>query len=192
MADLELSYTPAHELAVRIRNGSLSPVTIVENALDRIRTVNEKLNCFCFVYPEESLALAQAMAAEAKEGKFRGPLHGIPFAIKDLTPTQGKRTTLGSYAYENWVPDTDAPIVEALKNAGGIMIGKTTTPEFAYSSFTESPLWGITRNTWNPERCAGGSSGGSGVAVATGCLPSSEGSPHGGAGPLPPPFSAHP
>jgi Asp-tRNA(Asn)/Glu-tRNA(Gln) amidotransferase A subunit family amidase len=188
MADLDLSYTPAHELAARIRNGSLSPVTIVENALDRIKTVNAKLNCFCFVYPEESLALAREMQIEAKAGKFRGPLHGIPFAIKDLTPTKGKRTTLGSYAYEHWVPDYDAPIVEALKNAGGIMIGKTTTPEFAYSSFTESPLWGITRNPWNPERCAGGSSGGSGVAVATGCVPFAEGSDMGGSVRIPASF----
>src|SRR5262245_15804170 len=112
MADLDLSYTPAHELAARIRKGALSPVTIVENAVDRIRTVNDNLNCFCFVYPEESLALAREMEAEAKSGKFGEPLHGIPFAIKDLTPTKGKRTTLGSYAYEHWVPDYVAPIVE--------------------------------------------------------------------------------
>src|ERR1700754_4073519 len=97
MADLDLSDPPAHELAARIRNGSLIPVTIVENALDRIKTVNAKLNCFCFVYPEEALELARAMEAEAKAGKFRGPLHGIPFAIKDLTPTKDKRTTLGSF-----------------------------------------------------------------------------------------------
>ena len=152
MADLDLCYTPAVELAARIRDGNLNPVTVVENALDRIKTVNAKLNCFCFVYPEESLELAREMEAEAKIGTFRGPMHGVPFAIKDLTPTKGKRTTLGSYAYEHWVPDHDAPIVEALKDAGGIMIGKTTTPEFAYSSFTESPLWGITRNPWKPER----------------------------------------
>ena len=188
MADIDLSYTPAHKLAAKIRNGNLSPVTIVENALDRIETVNKRLNCFCFVYPEEARDLARKMEAEAKAGRFRGPLHGIPFAIKDLTPTKGKRTTLGSYAYENWVPDHDAPIVEALKNAGGIMIGKTTTPEFAYSSFTESPLWGITRNPWNPERCAGGSSGGSGVAVATGCVPLAEGSDMGGSVRIPASF----
>ena len=188
MADLDLSYTPAVDLAARIRAGDLSPVTVIENALDRIKTVNAKLNCFCFVYPEEALELAREMEAEAKIGKFRGPMHGVPFAIKDLTPTKGKRTTLGSYAYENWVPDYDAPIVEALKRAGGIMIGKTTTPEFAYSSFTESPLWGITRNPWNPERCAGGSSGGSGAAVASGCVPFAEGSDMGGSVRIPASF----
>ena len=117
MTDLNLCYTPAVELAARIRAGTLSPVTVIDNALDRIAAVNAKLNCFCFVYPEEARALAQAMEAEAKAGKFRGPLHGVPFAIKDLTPTKGKRTTLGSYAYEEWVPDEDATIVTALKNA---------------------------------------------------------------------------
>ncbi len=91
-------------------------------------------------------------------------------------------------AQEHWVPDHDAPIAEALANAGGILIGKTTTPEFAYSSFTESPLWGITRNPWNPERSAGGSSGGSGAAVASGCVPFAEGSDMGGSVRIPASF----
>ena len=90
MADLDLSYTPAHALAVRIRNGSLSPLTIVENALDRIKTVNEKLNCFCFVYPEEALAKARAAEQAVTEGHALGPLHGVPIAIKDLTPADEK------------------------------------------------------------------------------------------------------
>ncbi|HEY4161526.1 MAG TPA: amidase [Dongiaceae bacterium] len=188
MIDIDLCYTPAAELARRIREGKLSPVRLIENTLERIAAVNLKLNCFCFVYPEESLEIARECEAEAKAGNFRGPLHGVPFAIKDLTPTNGKRTTLGSYTHENWVPDYDAPIVEALKNAGGIMVGKTTTPEFAYSSFTESPLWGITRNPWNPGRCAGGSSGGSGAAVASGCVPIAEGSDMGGSVRIPASF----
>src|SRR5688572_609203 len=186
--DLDLCYMPATEIASHVRVGSLTATRVIENSLARIAAVNPKLNCFCFVYPEEALAIAAELDREAKAGKFRGPLHGVPFAIKDLTPTKGKRTTLGSYAYEHWVPDYDAPIVEALKNAGGIMIGKTTTPEFAYSSFTESPLWGITRNPWNPERCAGGSSGGSGVAVATGCVTFAEGSDMGGSVRIPASF----
>jgi Asp-tRNA(Asn)/Glu-tRNA(Gln) amidotransferase A subunit family amidase len=186
--DLDLSYLPATEIAARIRAGSLSATEVVENSLARIAEVNPKLNCFCFVYPEEARTLAAELDREAKAGKFRGPLHGVPFAIKDLTPTKGKRTTLGSFAYEHWVPDHDAPIVEALRKAGGVMVGKTTTPEFAYSSFTESPLWGITRNPWNPALCAGGSSGGSGVAVATGCVPLAEGSDMGGSVRIPASF----
>ena len=139
-----------------------------------------KLNCFCFVYPEEALQKARAAEAAVTAGKPLGPLHGVPIAIKDLTPTKGKRTTLGSYSHEHWVPDYDAAIVEKLTAAGAIMVGKTTTPEFAYSSFTESPLWGITRNPWNPERTPGGSSGGSGAAVASGCVPLAEGTDMGG------------
>jgi Asp-tRNA(Asn)/Glu-tRNA(Gln) amidotransferase A subunit family amidase len=186
--DLDLCYMPATEIAGRIRAGSLTALHVVENSLARIAEVNPKLNCFCFFYPEEARAIAQELDSEAKAGQIRGPLHGVPFAIKDLTPTKGKRTTLGSYAYEHWVPDYDAPIVEALKAAGGIMVGKTTTPEFAYSGFTESPLWGVTRNPWNPDLTAGGSSGGSGVAVATGCVPIAEGSDMGGSVRIPAAF----
>lgn len=180
VTNLDLCFTPATELAARIKIGDLSPVTIVENTLSRIAQVNPALNCFCFTYPDEALAAAQQLAAEAKAGHFRGPLHGVPYALKDLTPTKGKRTTLGSYAYENWIPDYDAPIVEALSGAGGILVGKTTTPEFAHSSFTQSPLWGVTRNPWNVEHTAGGSSGGSGAAVASGCVPLAEGTDMGG------------
>lgn len=188
MTDLDLCFTPATELAARIRAGSLSPVTLIENALARIAAVNPTLNCFCFVYPEEALAAAKVLEAEARAGRFRGPLHGVPYALKDLTPTKGKRTTLGSYAYEHWVPDADAPIAEALANAGGILIGKTTTPEFAYSSFTETPLWGITRNPWDTGKTPGGSSGGSGAAVASGCVPIAEGSDMGGSVRIPASF----
>jgi Asp-tRNA(Asn)/Glu-tRNA(Gln) amidotransferase A subunit family amidase len=188
VTDLDLCYTPATELAARIRAGKLTPLTLVENALARIEAVNPTLNCFCFVYHAEALTLARQLTEEAKAGKFRGPLHGVPYALKDLTPTKGKRTTLGSYAYENWVPDEDAPIAEALAKAGGILVGKTTTPEFAYSSFTESPLWGVTRNPWDLTRTPGGSSGGSGAAVASGCVPIAEGSDMGGSVRIPASF----
>jgi Asp-tRNA(Asn)/Glu-tRNA(Gln) amidotransferase A subunit family amidase len=187
-ADLDLCYMPATEIASRIRAGSLTATRVVENSLARIAEINPKLNCFCFSYPEEALSIAAERDREAKAGHFHGPLHGVPIAIKDLTPTKGKRTTLGSYAYEHWVPDHDAPIVEALTGAGAIMVGKTTTPEFAYSGFTESPLWGITRNPWNPDLTPGGSSGGSGAAVATGCVPLAEGSDMGGSVRIPASF----
>ena len=180
MTDLDLAYTPATELARRIRVGELSPLEVVENSLARIAEVNPILNCFCFTYPEEAMEKARAAESAVAAGEALGPLHGVPIAIKDLTPTKGKRTTLGSYTHEHWVPDTDAVIVEKLLAAGAILVGKTNTPEFAYSSFTESPLWGITRNPWNPERSPGGSSGGSGAAVASGCVPLAEGSDMGG------------
>jgi Asp-tRNA(Asn)/Glu-tRNA(Gln) amidotransferase A subunit family amidase len=123
--DLDLCYMPATEIAGHIRAGSLTATRVVENSLARIAAVNPKLNAFCFVYPDEALAIASELDRQARTGKLRGPLHGVPFAIKDLTPTKGKRTTRGSYAYEHWVPDHDAPIVEALNQAGGVMVGKT-------------------------------------------------------------------
>ncbi len=170
----------AGELARRIAGGELTSVAVVQSALDRIAHVNPQLNCFCFVFPERALEQARVADAAVAAGQPLGPLHGVPIAIKDLTPTKGDRTTLGSYTHEHWVPDYDSVIVERLHAAGAIVVGKTTTPEFAYSSFTRSPLWRATRNPWNPALNPGGSSGGSAVAVATGCVPLAEGSDMGG------------
>ena len=179
-AGLEINFIPAAELARRIRAREVSPVEVVAESLARIEQVNPRLNCFCFVYPDEAATLAQEAERALEAGARVGPLHGVPVAIKDLTPTQGKRTTMGSYAYEHWIPDRSALLVERLLAAGAIMVGKTTTPEFAYSSFTESPLWGVTRNPWDETRTPGGSSGGSGAAVASGCVPLAEGTDMGG------------
>lgn len=189
MVDFELCYASATDLAQRIRSGAISPVDVVRNSLARIEEVQPQLNGFCFVYPEEALERARAAEAAAMKGEVWGPLHGVPIAIKDLTPTRGKRTTMGSHIYEHWVPDKDAAVVAKLIGAGAIMVGKTNTPEFAYSTFTESPLWGITRNPWNRERTPGGSSGGSAVAVATGCVALAEGSDMGGSVRIPASFS---
>lgn len=180
MADLALCYTSALELARRIREGAVSVTAVVENSLARIDAVNRELNCFCFTYPDEALARAQAADAAVAAGAPLGPLHGVPIAFKDLTPTRGKTTTMGSYVYRDWVPDRNAAIVDKLLGAGAILVGKTTTPEFAHAGFTASPLWGTTRNPWDARRSPGGSSGGSAVAVATGCVPLAEGSDMGG------------
>lgn len=188
MADLDLCFTPAGELARRIARRELSPVEAVANSLARIEEVNGALNCFCFVYPEEAMARARQAEAAAMAGAPLGPLHGVPIAIKDFTPTAGKTTTLGSKVYRDNVPDEDAQIVKDLLAAGAIMVGKTTTPEFAHDGFTHSPLWGVTRNPWNPERTPGGSSGGSGAAVAAGCVPLAEGSDMGGSVRIPASF----
>ena len=170
----------AVEQAARIAGGDLSPVEVVQSSLDRIAEVNPQLNCFCFTFPERALEQARAAEQAIADGAPLGPLHGVPIAIKDLTATKGDRTTLGSYSHEHHVPDYDSVIVERLHAAGAIVVGKTTTPEFAYSSFTRSPLWGPTRNPWNPALNPGGSSGGSAVAVATGCVPLAEGTDMGG------------
>ncbi len=180
MPDLDLAYTTATALGRLYRAGELSPVEVMENTLARIEAVNPQLNCFCFVYPEEAREQAAAAERAFRAGADPGPLAGVPLAIKDLTPTKGKRTTLGSRIYEHWVPDRDAAVVERLRAAGAILTGKTTTPEFAHAGFTESPLWGVTRNPWDTSRTPGGSSGGSGAAVASGCVALAEGTDMGG------------
>jgi Asp-tRNA(Asn)/Glu-tRNA(Gln) amidotransferase A subunit family amidase len=175
-----LAYSSAMDLARRIAAGELSPVEVVGAALDRIEAVNPALNCFCFVWHDEALEAAESAAAAVAHGDELGPLHGVPVALKDTTPTAGHRTTLGSFTHEHWVPDRDAHIVTALRRAGAVIVGKTTAPEFAHTLVTESPLWGVTRNPWNLERTPGGSSGGSAAAVAAGCVPLAEGSDMGG------------
>lgn len=188
MSDLDLCYTPAAELARRIRDKEQSPVEIVANSLARIEEVNPALNCFCFTFPEEALARAAEAEAAIMRGDKVGALHGVPIAIKDFTPTRGKTTTMGSKVYADWVPDEDAQIVKDLTGAGAIMVGKTTTPEFAHAGFTHSPLWGVTRNPWNTDHTPGGSSGGSGAAVSSGCVPLAEGSDMGGSVRIPASF----
>jgi Asp-tRNA(Asn)/Glu-tRNA(Gln) amidotransferase A subunit family amidase len=181
MTDLDLAFLPAAEMARRVAAGGVSPVELVDNALDRISDVNDELNAFCFVWDDAARAQARSAADDVvTNGASLGPLHGVPIALKDTTPTAGHTTTLGSYAFEHWVPEVDAAIARKLREAGAIVIGKTTTPEFAHSLTTESPLWGVTRNPWNLDRTTGGSSGGSGAAVAAGCVPLAEGSDMGG------------
>ncbi|MDH3598495.1 MAG: amidase [Candidatus Tectomicrobia bacterium] len=188
MIDLDLLYTPAHELARKINAKLLSPVELMEQSLARIDEVNQTLNCFCFVFHDEAMALARQSEKTVMSGQQTGPAHGLPFGVKDVTPVAGKTMTRGSKMYEHYVPDRDAIIVERFKNAGAIIIGKTTTPEFAYSSFTHSPLWGRTSNPWDVARTPGGSSGGSATAVATGCVPLAEGTDMGGSVRIPASF----
>ncbi len=135
MTDLDLCYTPAVELARRIRDREISPLEIVRNSLERIDAVNPILNCFCFTFPDEAMAKAKAAEQAVMRGESLGTLHGVPIAIKDFTPTKGKTTTMGSKIYADWVPQEDAQIVKDLTGAGAIMVGKTNTPEFAHAGF---------------------------------------------------------
>ena len=180
MVDLDLCYTSTLELRSLIQARELSPVELMSNTLERIDAVNEAVNCFCFVYHEEAMEEARRAERVMGSGASVGPLHGIPVGIKDVTPTAGKRTTRGSKMYEHWIPDEDSILVQRLTAAGAIVVGKTTTPEFAHAGTTSSPLWGITRNPWNLNCTPGGSSGGSGAAVAAGCLSMAEGTDMGG------------
>ena len=189
MTDLALAYTPATELARRIRAKEVSPIELIDNSLARIDEVEPTINAFCLTCPDEAREKAVAAEQAVMAGDDLGPLHGVPIAFKDLTATKGKRTTMGgSYMFENHVPDEDAAVVSRLEDAGMIALGKTTSPEFGYSGFTQSKMWGVTRNPWNLEHTPGGSSGGAAAAVASGCLPFAEGSDGGGSVRIPASF----
>ncbi|NRP71539.1 Acylamidase [Ensifer psoraleae] len=171
---------PAREIARGIRDRRFTAESVVSESIRRAKAVSAALNPFVIIREEQALEAARAADRAAARGEATGALHGVPFAAKDLTPTGGDLTTFGSWTTADWVPDQTALVVRRLQGAGGILMGKTTTPEFAYASFTHSPRWGVTRNPWNPERTSGGSSGGSAVAVATGVVPFAEGTDMGG------------
>ncbi|MGO4620595.1 amidase [Ensifer sp. 2TAB8] len=174
---LDLSAT---EIAAGIRARHFSAEAVVVESLRRAKIVNAELNAFTLLREEAAVASARAADALIVAGGEAPALLGVPFAAKDLTPTRGDLTTLGSWTRGDWIPKETALCIARLEAAGAILIGKTTTPEFAHSSFTASPRWGVTRNPWNPERTSGGSSGGSAVAVATGVVPLAEGTDMGG------------
>ncbi len=149
-------------------------------ALTRMEEVQPALNPFTIILRDEAMAAARALDAALEAGAEPGLLCGVPVALKDFTPSAGHPATRGSWTVSD-APGTDDPvIVRRLKAAGAIIVGKTTTPEFAHSSFTRSPRWGLTRNPHDPSRSAGGSSGGAAVAVASGCVPLAEGTDMGG------------
>lgn len=181
MVDSELCYITATEAIDAFKAKKLSPVELMEAVIGRSEDVNSKLNALTYTFYDR--ALEQAKEAEAKymksDGRLR-PLEGIPTAIKDFHPVKGEVTTSGSKVFENFRPDYTAPTVERLFKAGCIMHCRTTTPEFAYAGATHSPLWGITRNPWNPEYAPGGSSGGAGAAVAAGMTTVADGTDGGG------------
>lgn len=176
----EILSRSATELARLIRSREVSVAQVIEASLQRVAEINPQFNAFAAVYDQEAREAARRADAPTRRGEVRGPLHGVPIALKDTTPVMGKPTTSGSRAFATHIAERDAWIVTALRKSGAIIIGKTTTPEFAYSSFTQSPLFGVTRNPWDPSRTPGGSSGGSAVAVATGAVPLAEGTDMGG------------
>ena len=151
----ELAFMPASDLAALIRNQQVSPVEAVGAVLDRIAHLNPQLNAFCAVTADAARAEARAAEAAVLRGDRLGPLHGVPFSVKDLVITRGVRTGFGSRIFADNIPTEDAPVVERLKAAGGIMVGKTTTPEFGWKGTTDSPLTGISRNPWDLDQIAG-------------------------------------
>ena len=172
----ELYYRSATELVDDIHARRVSPVEVTTAVLARIDAVNPRVNAFCTVVPEG--ALAEARNAEAqlmRGGDALGPLHGIPMSFKDVTATAGIRTTFGSKIFQDYVPHSDAVVVERARRAGAVVLGKTNTPEFAIKGVTDNRIFGHTRNPWDLSRVAGGSSGGAAAALAAGMGPLAEG-----------------
>src|SRR5260370_957960 len=154
----DLAFMPAAELAALIARRAGSPVEIVDAGLDRIHRAPPRLNAFITVCGDEARAAAKMTEAAVMRGDTLGPLHGVPFAVKDLVNTKGVRTTFGSVALAENVPGADSPAVARLKAAGAILVGKTTTPEFGHKCFTAAPFFGRTAHPGDLSRTCGGSS----------------------------------
>lgn len=175
----ELWRKPAHELAALIRGRQVSPVELLDAQLDAIKRFNPKLNAIVTLAAEKARVDARAAEQAVTRGDKIGALHGLPIGVKDITATAGVRTTYGSPLYADNVPAEDAEVIRRLKEAGAIVLAKTNTPEFAAGANTVNPVFGATRNPWNPALSPAGSSGGSACAVATGMLPIAQGTDFG-------------
>ena len=168
MLATDICYLSIADAAELVAKKQLSPVEVVDAHLERIGKTDARLNSFITLLETESLAAAKAAAADIQRGRYRGPLHGIPIGLKDLYYTKGIRTTVGSKIMSDFVPDENATVVEKLREAGAIIIGKLQMHEFAIGSTSENPHYGPAHNPWDTDRVTGGSSGGSASAVASG------------------------
>jgi aspartyl-tRNA(Asn)/glutamyl-tRNA(Gln) amidotransferase subunit A len=180
MGNDDLCFLSIAELASLMRTRTVSPVEVTEAHLARIERLNPALNAFVTVMTAEARDAARRADAELAAGRWRGPLHGVPIGVKDIFDTAGVRTTHGSSFFRDNVPAEDAEAVRRLKEAGAVLIGKCNTHEFAAGSTTNNPWYGPTRNPWALDRSPGGSSGGSGAAVAAFLCPGATGTDTGG------------
>ena len=178
---------PAADMAAAVRRREVSARDLTDAALARAHNL-AAYNCFCFLLDDAARAVADAIDQAPAGTDLDLPLLGVPFAAKDMTPTMGMPATLGSWTSGDAPATETALVVRRLQAAGAILIGKTTTPEFANSSFTSSLRWGVTRNPRDLTRTPGGSSGGSGAAVAGACVPFAEGTDMGGSVRIPAAF----
>jgi amidase len=180
MSDTELCFMTATEMARRIRAREVSAKEVMEAHLAQIERVNPRVNAIVTFLPDQALQGAEEADESLTKGLDVGPLHGLPVAHKDLVETKGIRTTFGSPIYQDFIPDRDDLIVERLRDAGAICVGKTNTPEFGSGSQTFNPVFGQTLNPYDLTKTCGGSSGGAAVALACGMVPIADGSDLGG------------
>lgn len=176
----DLSDHTAGELASLIRAKQVSPVEVTAHFLERIERYDGELHAFITTAPEQAMAQAHRAEAAVIAGEPLAPLHGVPIGVKDLDATKGIRTTYGSLLYGDHVPDHDSIPVERIRASGAVIVGKTSTPDFGWKGTTENMLTGACANPWDTSRTAGGSSGGSGAALAARLVPLCNGSDAGG------------
>ena len=188
MSDADLIWRSALEIRDLVRKKDVSPVEVTEAALARLETVDPVLNAFCLVAADAARAAAREAEIAVVKGEPLGALHGVPVSIKDVLATRGLTTTGGSRLFAAHVPEQDAIPVARLRAAGAVILGKTNTSEFGHKAVTENPLFGVTRNPWNPALTPGGSSGGAAAAVATGVGTLALGSDGGGSVRIPASF----
>ncbi len=165
---MSVHFETISEVGKMLRSGKITSTALIELMLERIEVHNEKLNAFITVTAELAREQARQADEELGRGLDRGPLHGIPVAVKDVFATEGIRTTCGSRLFEEWVPDYDATVVMRLREAGTVLLGKTGLHELAYGITSINPFFGAIANPWAPDHDPGGSSGGSASAVAAG------------------------
>jgi len=172
----ELAALSITQVSALIASGEVSSVAVTESALEAITAHDDRLKAFIDVYRESALVESRTADAEIASGNYRGPLHGVPTAVKDNIYIGGKRTTMGSKIHSNFVPARDAGVTTRLSAAGAIVVGKTNMHEYALGGTTDNPHWGTCRNPWDTTKTPGGSSGGSAVALATGMAAAALGS----------------
>ncbi len=180
MGNRELCFLTAAQQARLIRTKELSPVDLVESVLRQIERIDRRVNAYITVMGESALDAAREAEAEIARGNHRGPLHGIPIALKDIVYTKGIRTTAGSKILKDFVPREDATVTTRLRQAGAIIVGKTNMHEFAFGPLNTNPHYGDAHNPWDLERVTGGSSGGSAAAVAASMASAALGTDTGG------------
>ena len=185
----EICSMDAVTLAALIRSKKLSAVEVTDAVLTRMEKLEPILHAFCTPTPEIAREAAKEIEKRIMAGEEVGPLAGVPWGCKDLICTAGIKTASGSFAYAEFVPDEDDVVVERMRNAGAVILGKTNVPEFGYSGVGHNPVFPTTRNPWNTDLTPGGSSAGSGAAVASGMGPFSIGSDGGGSIRIPSSFS---
>ena len=180
MVDNELAFAPATDLLRLIATKQVSPVELTELYFDRIDRLDSRLNSYLLLTRDEALSTARTAETMVMRGEELGALHGLPISIKDTQMTRGVRTTVGSLVFEDRIPDRDAAVVERVREAGAVMLGKTNSPEFGLVGTCENRLGDHGRNPWNTDRTPGGSSGGAAAAMAACLCPLATGGDGGG------------